>query len=56
MTNANLSSWIDRTAFDPDGEEVGVIDDVSVDDATWSMTPPVSPNGSPSRRAAAATA
>ncbi len=34
MTNANLSSWIDRTAFDPDGEEVGVIDDIYVDDAT----------------------
>ena len=34
MTNANLSSWIDRSAFDPDGEEVGVIDDIYVDDAT----------------------
>ena len=34
MTNANLSSWIDRTAFDPDGEEVGVIDDIYVDEAT----------------------
>jgi hypothetical protein len=29
-----LSSWIDRPAFDPNGDEIGVIADIYVDDAT----------------------
>lgn len=31
---ATLSSWIDRPAFDPNGDEIGVIADIYVDDAT----------------------
>jgi len=34
MSNGSLSSWIDRTAVDRDGVEIGTVVDIYVDDAT----------------------